>query len=202
VAVEGRPTGASITPDTRWMTYREMANFLSVKEESARRRAQREGWPRQLGNDGRTRVGVPGDAAPDAAGDDATPPGATVGGDDRPGEAAALRAALDRERERAGRAEARANRAEGESATLREQVESERSRADRAETRAAQAEREREAAKVAAAAAEREAVVRREAEARERQGREAAERELAEWTAGGPLARALRALAFRRGRVP
>ena len=53
--------------------------------------------------------------------------------------------------------------------------------------------------------AEGEAAARRDAEARERaradaerQGREAAERELAEWMAGGPLARAWRALAFRR----
>ncbi len=62
-------------------------------------------------------------------------------------EAAALRDALDRERERADRAEAKA---ETESATLREQVESERARAGRAEA-------EREAAKVAAASAEGEA---------------------------------------------
>src|SRR5215212_79735 len=103
-AGKGRPTGASITPDTRWMTYREMADFLGVKEESARRRAQREGWPRQLGNDGRTRVGVPGDAAPD----EPAPPGATDGGDHHLGEVAALREALDRERERADRTEAAA----------------------------------------------------------------------------------------------
>jgi flagellar biosynthesis/type III secretory pathway protein FliH len=56
------------------------------------------------------------------------------------GEAAALRDALARERERA-------DTAEGESATLREQVKSEGARA-------AQAEREREAARIAAAAAE------------------------------------------------
>src|SRR5215217_5468270 len=92
---ERRQSGAAITPDTRWMTYREMADFLNMKEESARRRAQREGWPRQLGNDGRTRVGVPGDASPAEAG----PAGATDRGDDHPGEAAALREALAREHE-------------------------------------------------------------------------------------------------------
>ena len=120
-----RPPGATIAPETRWMTYREMADFLGMKEESARRRAQREGWPRQLGNDGRTRVGVPGDAIVL----EAALPGATNGGDDHPGEVAALREALARERERADRAEAaaavvpelreRAARAEGESGALR-----------------------------------------------------------------------------------
>src|SRR5215212_3835807 len=114
-AGKGRPTGASITPDTRWMTYREMAEFLGMKEESARRRAQREGWPRQLGNDGRTRVGVPGDAiAPDLA-----QAGAADGGDDHPGQTAALREALARGRERADRAEARADRAEAAAAAAR-----------------------------------------------------------------------------------
>ena len=104
-----------------------------------RRRAQRERWPRQLGNDGRTRVGVPGDAAPVESGS----AGATDEGDDHPGEAAALREALARERERADRAEAaaaampelreRLGRAEGETAALREQVKAERDRATAAE---------------------------------------------------------------------
>ncbi len=53
---------ANVTADTRWMTYQEMADHLGMKVESARRRAQREGWPRLPGNDGKTRVGVPGDA--------------------------------------------------------------------------------------------------------------------------------------------
>jgi hypothetical protein len=85
------------------MTYQEAADFLGVKVESARRRAQRDGWPRQSGNDGRTRVGIPGDIA---AGSGAS--GATDAGDDHPhpGEVEALREALVRERERADRAEA------------------------------------------------------------------------------------------------
>jgi len=82
-------------------------------------------------------------------------------------------------RQRAEAAEARAERLAGELATQHE-------RAGRAEGEAA-ARRDAEAS------------VRAEA-ARERQGREAAERELAEWMAGGPLARALRALVYRRGR--
>lgn len=38
------------TPDTRWMTYRELADFLGVEGESSRRRAQRVRWPRRPGN--------------------------------------------------------------------------------------------------------------------------------------------------------
>ena len=101
------------------------------------------------------------------------------------GEAAALREALVRERERTDRVEAdrdaaraladrrgqevvelreRVGQAEGESGALREQVKAERGRADQAEARAGRAEverdaarAEREAAKVAAASAEGEA---------------------------------------------
>ena len=74
-------------------------------------------------------------------------------------------------------------------------------RPDRRDRRIAALEAERDAARIAAAAAEGEVKVRQEAEVRERQAREAAERELAAWTAGGPLARAWRALAYRRGRA-
>ena len=62
----------------------------------------------------------------------------------------ALEAEAATQRERADKAEQRAERAEGESATLREQVKSERERAGRAEA-------EREAARIAAASAEGEA---------------------------------------------
>ena len=154
---EGRPSGATIAPDTRWMTYREMADFLGMKEESARRRAQREGWPRQLGNDGRTRVGVPGDAVAL----EAVLSGAIDRGGDHPGEIAALREALVRERERADRAEAagaavqrladrrgeelaeareRAGRAEGERDTLQEALQAARATAEEATQRARAAE--------------------------------------------------------------
>ncbi len=153
----GRPTGATITPDTRWMTYKEMADFLGMKEESARRRSQREGWPRQLGNDGRTRVGVPGDAIAL----EAVLSGETDGGGDHPGEVAALREALARERERADRAEAagaavqrladrrgeelaeareRAGRAEGERDALQGALQAARATAEEATQRARAAE--------------------------------------------------------------
>ncbi len=120
-----RPGGADVTPDTRWMTYQEMADRLGMKVESARRRAQREGWPRLPGNDGHTRVGVPGDAIAQR-----NAPDATDGGDNHAGALAALREALSRERDRADRAEAaaaavpelreRTARAEGERDALRE----------------------------------------------------------------------------------
>jgi len=118
-AEEGRSKGVIIAHDTRWMTYQEAADFLGMKVESARRRAQREGWPRQLGNDGRTRVGIPGDIA---AGSGAS--GATDTGDDHPhpGEMEALREALARERERADRAEALAAAAEQGQAEARERA--------------------------------------------------------------------------------
>jgi hypothetical protein len=181
-AEQGRSGGATIAPDTRWMTYREAAEFLGMKEESARRRAQREGWPRQLGNDGRTRVGVPGDAAPSDHGSS----GVTDAGDDHPGETAALREALTRERERADRAEARADRAEGHATA-------ERARADTAE-------REREAARIAEATAVGEGRALRERAERAEAERAATLTELEAWTAGGPLARAMRALLYKRGR--
>lgn len=119
----GRPWGAVITPDTRWMTYEEAAKLLGVKAESIRRRAQRDGWPRQQGNDGKARVGVPGDvtASPDVS-------GATVVANNHPhpGQVAALRDALDRERQEVDRL-----RAEIEAA--RAEILEQRSRADRAE---------------------------------------------------------------------
>ena len=37
----GGEVQGDLTPGTRWMTYRELADFLGVEEESSRRRAQR-----------------------------------------------------------------------------------------------------------------------------------------------------------------
>jgi hypothetical protein len=58
--------------DGQWLTYRELANRLSVGVEAARRRAQRACWTRQHGNDGKTRVHLPADyeieRRPDGAG--------------------------------------------------------------------------------------------------------------------------------------
>jgi hypothetical protein len=135
------------------MTYRELADFLGVEEESARRRAQRARWPRRAGNDGKARVGVPGDVTPDdarkAARDDM--------GDDRGGDAGdvapAFAAQLAELHERVGRAEgdAAAARAELERVQAAHAAELGRLRADvdherterRAERQAAEAERAR-----------------------------------------------------------
>jgi hypothetical protein len=192
-----------IRADARWLTYEEAGRVLRIDPDSVARRARRLGWPRQPGNDGRARVAIPADilpasdpdAAPDPEADTAPFYPGDKGGQVRPdesrtinaldGEAAALREALVRERERADRVEAdrdaaraladrrgqevvelreRVGQAEGESGALREQVKAERGRADQAEARAGRAEverdaarAEREAAKVAAAAAEGEA---------------------------------------------
>ena len=67
----------------------------------------------------------------------------------------------------------RVGRAEGESATLQEQVKAERDRTTRERERAEAAARDAEAARA----------------------------DLAAWTAGGPLARAMRAFLNRRGRA-
>ena len=146
-----RPGGAEVTPDTRWMTYQEMADRLGTDAESARRRAEREGWPSLPGNDGQTRVGVPGNAVglgntPDAADE----------GDDRAVALAALREALAREQDRADRAEAaaaavpelrdRAARAEGERDALREALLAAKSVAEDAGRRARAAEEQAAAA--------------------------------------------------------
>lgn len=46
----------------RWMTYAEAAAALGMTPDSIRARARREHWRKQLGNDGRAQVLVPGDA--------------------------------------------------------------------------------------------------------------------------------------------
>lgn len=44
------------------VTYRELADRLGIKPESARKTAQRKHWHRSMGNDGTVRVHVPLDA--------------------------------------------------------------------------------------------------------------------------------------------
>ena len=118
--------------------------------------------------------------------------------------------------------------ARGEAAALRHRAERAEAEAVAERARATQAEREREVARIAAAAAEAEGKALREALAREmrrleqaeadRQAaetqrdivrairdaalaeRDAARGDLADWTAGGPIARAWRGFLNRRGR--
>ncbi len=143
--------GPDIRADTRWLTYEEAGRVLGIDPDSVARRARRLKWPRLPGNDGKARVAIPADvlltSGPDAAPDQEADAAADNAPDDpgdnsrhvRPGEsrtikalegeAAALREALARERERADRAEAaaavvpelreRAAAAEGEAKGLR-----------------------------------------------------------------------------------
>jgi hypothetical protein len=48
-----------MTTDTRWMTYAELAEALGIGADSARNLVRRKRWPRQAGNDGLARIGVP-----------------------------------------------------------------------------------------------------------------------------------------------
>lgn len=52
-------------PDIVWMTYDDAARVLRIKPDSVRRRAASRKWPKQLGNDGMARVGIPRDIIPD-----------------------------------------------------------------------------------------------------------------------------------------
>jgi hypothetical protein len=187
----------------RWLTYADAGALLGMTPEAVRQRARRHGWStRKTGNkpNDPNEVLVPDNLPVHPVGQPTgRPPDQPPG---QPGDAATVvdtMAALLADR-RAAEAERDAARAEAEEA--RQQAQQERERTARAEGEAAGL---REGLRVAEAARDTEAVARRDAEARERrradaerQGREAAERKLAEWTAGGPLARAWRALVYQR----
>jgi hypothetical protein len=51
--------GGNVRGDVAWLTYADLAEKLGVELASAQRRAFRAKWPRQPGNDGKARVGVP-----------------------------------------------------------------------------------------------------------------------------------------------
>lgn len=88
--------------ESRWLTYEDAAVVLGIDAASVKRRAQRAGWPRMVGNDRRVRVAVPASAMPEARGDlssDVTPP-------------EPLAALMERLTDRAIAAEARAAAAE------------------------------------------------------------------------------------------
>jgi hypothetical protein len=220
---------SDMSRDAVSLTYQELADRLGIDVQSARRRALRSRWPKAPGNDGRARVLVPAAVLPAAAAivpaTDATrlppvapaeaPPAAAV-----PATPEALSHLLSRVAE-AGELRERLGRLEAEAEALRVAASRERERADRGEARAAEAERrfeterlrvamaerEREEARVQAAAAEARAeelqvsIARETARAaRAEAARRATEDELAGWVAGGPIARAWRALVYRRGR--
>lgn len=64
--------------DTIALTYRELAERLGVKPESARKTAQRKRWQRTTGNDGTARVHVPLDALPSPGDSHRDSPATTV----------------------------------------------------------------------------------------------------------------------------
>jgi hypothetical protein len=110
--------------DIRWISYRELADARGISLASAKRIANRRRWPRQAGNDGTARVGVPQDEmqpARDVPQDD--------GADVLPGVVEALTAIVgdlrgmlaDHSDRLAAALEGKA-RAESEAAALREQL--------------------------------------------------------------------------------
>lgn len=112
----------------QWLTYSAAAKMLGMTPESVRQRTRREGWRRQLGNDGRALILVPADTARNTAGDT---------GDDTPGDPPASRPVIRPKRDTAA-LQARLQEIEGRAAELRAELEreqaerhQERDRADR-----------------------------------------------------------------------
>jgi hypothetical protein len=170
--------------DVRWMTYAEAAAALGVNPESVARRMRRGGWAKRRGNDGKPRVAVPVNVLP--------PVPVSVPVSVRDGGGYISVSVPD-----SAKFVPDSNLA-AIAAVFRE--EQDRLRCERDEAQAALAH-----ARERAGRAEGESAALRESVAREVAARQAAEAErdasrqaLAEWEAGGPLARALRAFLYRR----
>ena len=120
--------GGATSEDGRWLSYAELAELRGITRKAAIRLTQRDQWRRQPGNDGATRVFVPGDiASRQTPRDDGVP-------DDFPAKAlAVLEAALIEANKRADAALALADR------TLAQLADA-NARADRSEVRADAAE--------------------------------------------------------------
>jgi chromosome segregation ATPase len=182
------------------LTYKGLAAALCIDEESARRRAQRRKWPRREGNDGRVRVAVPADLLAHereaATRDDALDAAPDATRDASRGVARDMAATLAKLAAVRTLAEERLRRIEDQERQLDET----RQTAATAREHAARLEGELGALRAGLAAAEaRTATLLEEAvEHRAERNRLAAEIEM--WTAGGPLARAWRALLNRQVR--
>ena len=123
-----------------WLTYAQAGERFGLSAEAVRLRARRLGWRTQPGNDGRTLVLVPDDA-------DVQPrPRPPEQPAEQPPGLDAVHGALQREYERADRAERTADLERQRADQAEKRAELERDRADRAETRAATAEADRRAA--------------------------------------------------------
>jgi hypothetical protein len=131
-----------MTEDGRWMTYAQIADLRGISKASAERLVRRHRWRRQADNEGRVRAYVPLTWA-DQAQDDAPDIMADIPPDIRPDTSHAINALqtaigalqqqLDRERDRADRAEAAEARSIGIIDGFRIERDAERARADRAE---------------------------------------------------------------------
>jgi hypothetical protein len=201
MATSDRDNDPDSDRDIRWMSYGEAAEALGIHPESVAKRSRRNGWPKQEGNDGKPRVGIPSKLLllPDMirgksllSGRDnpantslsvpvsdrdmkAPETGVPVSVPDTSWLVPALATHLQLAMERADGAEAKLLDAVRQAAAAEGEAAALR--------RQIEADRERVAADLA----------RLEAE------REAAREELAAWTAGGPLTRALRGFFRRRG---
>jgi hypothetical protein len=100
--------------DTESLTYRELADRLGVKVESARKTVQRRRWQRATGNDGQVRILVPVQYLPKSQGlpldpGSDSPPDSSVDVDamvrDLEVQIGGLKALVDAERRRADAAE-------------------------------------------------------------------------------------------------
>src|SRR5215213_1206729 len=117
----------------RWCSYDEAAELLGITRGGVRNLARKRAWARRPGNDGRTRILVPGDAIPartDAPDDAAHDAGTDPRTDAAPDAVTELRAM--------------AARLEGELAGLRAVIEAERRRADLAESLVAEVRSDRD----------------------------------------------------------
>ena len=112
-----------------WLTYAQAGERFSVSAEAVRLRARRLGWRTQPSNDGRTLVLVPDDAEVQPRPRPPEQPAGQPPGQD------AMHEALQRECERADRAEGTADLERQRADQAEKRAETERDRADRAETR-------------------------------------------------------------------
>lgn len=179
-------------PD-QWMTYQQAGEALGVSPDAVRRHAQRKGWRVQRGNDGKALVLIPATATDERWARAGAQQGARAPAQS-PGHVRGVPPELVAElRRRAEGAEARADTAEALARAQAGQIAELRQDLGRAEGEAQVLQ--------AAVAHERAQVAAERTRADELQGRlDVVQAELAERDAGGPLARAWRALVYRRGR--
>ena len=134
-----------VHPEGSWLSYAQVGELFGLSADAARVKARRAGWRRQPGNDGRTLVLVPSEAA------DEQNPGRTPGRStpiEVLGQAVeTLTAQLEAERTRADTVRAEAAAALALADRLTAQVADAGERADRAEARAGQAEQARDQAR-------------------------------------------------------